>query len=242
MSDVVFTDLRQGVLFEYTSDGGVKELRAKATRGRAASDKKFYGLIDGAITSWKVGTEPEVIAANAADGREISLNDLVVSSRRLLYFTTLKDPEKGRLSVLDLNTKEIHVLFDGEDEPTLANPNGIALSREERFLYVGISNYDNRKHSGVYCFPIRGDGTIDVEIGKAKKWAAVTAPDGIAVDKPGNVFFTAGNRVYAFDVYGRPWATIRIPKGSGTNLSFGDVRDPKLFITTWNGLYVVNAK
>ena len=163
---LLFSDLEQGVLFEYTPDGGVRQLRTDTTRGRLASDRRFYGLINGAIASWQVGQEPEVIAATTADSRKMSLNDLVVSSRGLLYFTTLKDPEMGRLTVLDLATKEIRVLFDGMDEPTLANPNGIALSRHERFLYVGISNYENRKHSGVYCFPICGDGTIDVETGQ----------------------------------------------------------------------------
>ena len=240
-SGLLFTDLEQGKLFQFVAPDSVEELRADATRGRIGNDRRFYGLIDGNLARWLPAgkDDPEILIEKPSEESGVSVNDLVVSSRGLVYFTTLKDPEKGRLSVLDPKTKKVTVLFDGEEEETLANPNGIALSRHERFLYVGISNYKKRSHSGVYCFPIRGDGTIDVESGKAKKWANVKAPDGIAVDKPGNVFFTAGNTVYAFDRYGRKWGSIRIPKGSGTNLAFG-TNEKTLFITTWNALYRVD--
>lgn len=242
-SGLLFTDLEQGKLFQFVPPDSIEELRPDATRGCIGNDRKFYGLIDGNIARWLPGgkNEPEILVAKALEETPVSVNDLVVSSRGLVYFTTLKDPEKGRLSVLDPETKKVTVMFDGEDEPALANPNGIALSRHERFLYVGISNYKKRSHSGVYCFPIRGDGTINVEAGKQKKWANVKAPDGIAVDKPGNVFFTAGNTVHAFDRYGRKWGTIRLPKGSGTNLCFGE-NEKTLFITTWNALYRVELK
>ena len=175
-------------------------------------------------------------------GREVSLNDLAISARGLLYFTTLKDPDKGRLSVVDVATKTVKVLFDGEDEPALANANGIALSPDERFLFVGISNYKNRKHSGVHCFPIRADGTLDVATGKAKPWADVKSPDGIAVDPAGNVFITTGGVVEAYDRYARPWGKVAIPQGSGTNLCFGGEQGETLYITTENAVYMVAAQ
>ncbi len=236
---VLFTDLEQGKLFRVT-DGKVETVRSGASRGKAGPKGSFYGLFDGKLASWRPESEPQVILEKAAGGRDISLNDLTVTSRGRIYFTTLKDPEKGRLSMVDPQTGKVTVLFDGEDEPTLVNPNGIAIDPDERFLYVGISNYKNGKHSGVYCFPILADGTIDVERGKAKPWAAVKAPDGIAVRRNRDIYFTAGNKVEVFDAYGRRRGRIKIPKGNGTNLCFGGGRDETLYITTWNALYAVD--
>ena len=242
---LIFTDLEANTLYSLFPANEKTVLRAGATRGRIVN-RTFYGLIDGKIASWElVGkpNEPKVIVAKGHQGREVSLNDMVVSSRGLIYFTTLKDPEKGRLSVLDPKTGKVTVLFDGEQLPTLANPNGIALSRAERFLYVGISNYKNRKHSGVYAFPILADGTINVEAGKAKPRIPVKAPDGIATDRQGNIYFTAGNTVHVYSPYATPLAKIRIPKGSGTNLCFGgeDRLQRTLFITTRNAVYAVET-
>jgi hypothetical protein len=157
---LLFTDLDAGALYAWPLGASQPvELRAGATRGRIWNGRIFYGLIDGKICKWDIasGKEPEVLVSVGHQGGEVSLNDLVVSERGLIYFTTLKDPDKGRLSVVDPATKKVTVLFDGEKEPALANPNGIALSRGDRFLYVGISNYKDRKHSGIYAFPIDGE-------------------------------------------------------------------------------------
>lgn len=239
---LVFTDLEANRLHALPPGAEQPVIRRQgATRGRIVK-RSFYGLVDGNLSRWDLvnpEAEPEPLLTSGPGGRAVSLNDLVVSHRGLVYFTTLKDPEKGRLTLLDPGTKKTTVLFDGEDHPTLANPNGIALSRNERFLYVGISNYKNRKHSGVYAFPIRFDGTLDLEAGKAKPRFPVKAPDGIATDRRGNVYFTAGNTVHVYTPYARPLAKIKIPKGSGTNLCFGghDRFQSTLFITTRNALY-----
>ena len=235
---LLFTDLEQEKLFQFTPPEKIEEIRTGASRGKAGPDKRFYGLFDGKIASWRPGEEPNVILESLPGREEISLNDIAVTSRKRIYFTTLKDPEKGRLSTIDPETNKVTVLFDGEDEPALANPNGVAVDPDERFLFVGISNYNNRKHSGVYCFPSLPDGPIDLDAGKDRPWAAVKAPDGIAVHRNRDVYFTAGNKVEVFDPYGRRRGQIKIPKGSGTNLCF-DERGETLYITTWNALYAV---
>lgn len=243
---LLFTDLEAGALYAVVpSTKQPVELRAGATRGRIWNGQTFYGLVDGKICKWDVHgkKDPEVLVSVGHQGGEVSVNDLVVSERGLIYFTTLKDPNKGRLSVLDPVTKKVTVLFDGEDEPTLANANGIALSTSDRFLYVGISNYKDLKHSGIYAFPIRDDGTIDVAAGKARPRISIPSPDGIVVDRSGNVYFTAGDSVHVYSAWARPLAKIKIPKGSGTNLCFGRYEgfQHALYITTNNAVYVVET-
>lgn len=84
---------------------------------------------------------------------------------------------------------------------------------------------------------------IDVAAGKAKPRIGIPSPDGMAVDRDGNVFFTAGDTVQVYSEWARSVAKIKIPKGSGTNLSFGrhDRFQHPLYITTNNAVYVVET-
>lgn len=239
---LLFTDLEQEKLYRFDPPDQVAVIREAACRGKAGPDDRLYGLIDGKLVAWKLGDEPQVIADKAANGRELSLNDIAIGKGEYLYFTTLKDPDKGRLSVVNRKSGEVRVLFDGEDEPALANPNGVALSPDGRRLYVGISNYQDRKQSGVYRFPVRDDGTIDVSVGKESAWAAVSGPDGIAIDDLENVYFTAGGRVEVFQPSGTRLATLKIPQGSGTNLALGGDENQTLFITTSSAVYAVDVE
>ena len=240
-----FTDLEAQALHALSHENQRTTVRQGATRGRLVGGRIFHGLIDGKLCSWDPfgKQDPKVLLPTGPEGRPLSLNDMVVSNRGLIYFTTLKDPEKGRLTLLDPETGKATVLFDGEEETSLANPNGIALSRHERFLYVGISNYKNRRHSGIYAFPLKADGSIVLEAGKEKPRFPIKAPDGIAVDRQDNVYFTTGNVVHVYDKYARPMGKIKIPKGSGTNLCFGgfDRFRSTLYITTWNAVYAVQT-
>jgi len=234
---LVFTDLDGGKLYRLDATGSVTIVRNETCRGKSGADGIFIGLIDGKIAKWDLKGEPETLVQKADGGRELSLNDLAVSGGGMVYFSTLKDPEKGRLSMLNPATRAVTVLFDGEKELALANPNGVALAADNTFLYVGISNYKDTKKSGVYRFAIKPDGSLDFEPGKAKKFAPDASPDGIAVDKSGNVYFTAGNAVQVYSPDGKKLGSIKIPKGSGTNLCFGGEGGKTLYVTTNDALY-----
>lgn len=238
---VLFTDLDAGKLFRLDGEK-VSEARADAGRGRVGSDGRWYGVVNGALASWVPGEDPKVIAAKAANDREWSVNDLAVSPKGRIYLTTLKDPDKGRLTLVDPATKAVKVVWDGADEPTLTNPNGVAVSADGKFLFVGISSYADRKHSAIYRFPLGDDGTPDVKAGKAAKWAAVTAPDGVAVGPDGCVYATAGAQVVVLDAAGKKVGALKIPKGSGTNLCLGGADGKTLFVTTNEALYAFDPK
>ena len=248
---VVFAEAKKNQLFRYPvgAEGATAELfSSEAGRGRIGPDgRRFYGLYGGRLASWDLlskDSKPVILCERAANDRDFSINDLAVSSRGLVYFTTLKDPEKGRLSAFDPRTGKVTVLFDGEQEEKLCNPNGIALDAAERFLFVGVSNYKNPGRAGVYCFPIREDGTIDLEKGGSAAWVPVKA-DGIVVRNSGDVFLTTEGKVEGFDIHGRSRGHVTVPKGTGTNLCFGPPNSPladTLFFTTWDSLYSVSVK
>jgi gluconolactonase len=236
---LLVTDLDQKKLYRLDPPGKFSVVREEACRGKVGPNGRFYGVFGETVSSWSPDGEPRVVLAKAATGRELSLNDLAVGANGFLYFTTLKDPDRGRLRIVDVKTGKATVAFDAEDHPALANPNGVALSADGKALYVGISNYKDRGKSGVYRFPVKADGSLDVEAGKQKRWAAVAAPDGIAVGPDGNVYFTAGSAVHVYSAEGKAVGTIRIPKDSGTNLTFGGEDGRTLYVTTNRALYAV---
>jgi sugar lactone lactonase YvrE len=230
-------DLDRNAVYALGEAGGeLKTLLEEGVRVRPGPDGRLYGVIAGQFSSWTPGEAAKPIARQAAGGKPFSVNDLVVTPTHA-YLTTLKDPEKGRLSIVNLKTGEVAVAFDGEQEADLANPNGVAVSPDGKWLYVGISNYKNRGKSGVYRFPRREDGSIDVAAGKAERWAPVQGPDGIIIAPDGSVCFTAGSEVLAYSPEGKKLATVKIPKGSGTNLCFGGEDGGTLFVTTNNAVY-----
>jgi len=136
-----------------------------------------------------------------------SPNDLVFAKNGDLYFTDppyglpeqMKDPKKELdfQGVYRLSAKGELVLLTKE----MSRPNGIALSPDERTLYV--ANSDPEKAIWM-AFPINADGTL----GKGKLVHDATAdvkaspdkglPDGLKVDTKGNIFATAVNGVYVF--------------------------------------------
>jgi sugar lactone lactonase YvrE len=248
---LLFADNKRKQLFRcgLENEAAAELISSEAGRGRIGPDGKFYGLHGGKLVSWGLkelkDPKPVVLCEKAANDRDFSINDLAISSRGIVYFTTLKDPEKGRLSAYDPRTGKVTVLFDGEQEENLHNPNGIAIDDVERFLYVGISSYKNPGRAGVYCFPIREDGTIDVATGKQAAWLPAKA-DGIAVlqDPAGvDVFLTTEGKIECFDVYGRYRGHVKVPKGTGTNLCLGpSVHDKTIYFTTWDALYSVKVR
>jgi gluconolactonase len=134
-----------------------------------------------------------------------SPNDGVYHSNGDLYFT---DPPYGLPLIEKDPGKELD--FQGvykltpKGELTLltkemSRPNGIALSPDEKTLYV--ANSDSAKAIWM-AFPVKADGTL----GKGKvffdstKWVAskLGAPDGMKVDQAGNIFATGPGGVLVF--------------------------------------------
>ena len=96
-------------------------------------------------------------------------------------------------------------------------PNGIALSPDEKTLYV--ANSDPRKAIWM-AFPVQEDGTI----GPGKLFADVTSsvspakkglPDGMKVDAAGNLFATGPGGVLVFAPDGTHLGTFSTGRGHG---------------------------
>ena len=146
--------------------------------------------------------------ADKYDGKKFnSPNDSVYKSNGDLYFT---DPPYGLLKLnadpaKELDWNGVYRISASDGTVTLLTkemtfPNGIALSPDEKTLYV--ANSDPRKAIWM-AFPVKEDGTI----GAGKLFADVTSsvspakkglPDGMKVDAAGNLFATGPGGVLVF--------------------------------------------
>ena len=144
-----------------------------------------------------------------------SPNDLVFSMNGTLYFT---DPPYG-LEKLDQDPKK-ELLFNGVFRITPAGkiilltkelqfPNGVALSPDEKTLYVANS-YSERPI--IMAYPIQKDGGL----GEGKVFFDASAlaknrqglPDGLKVDRQGNIFATGPGGVLVLSPQGKHLGTI----------------------------------
>lgn len=168
-----------------------------------------------------------------------SPNDLVYRSDGTLYFT---DPPYGLPKddsdpAKELNFNGVFKLKNGKLQAVikdLTRPNGIALSPDEKTLYIANSD---EKHKVWMRYDVAADGTV----GNGRLFADVTAekedglPDGMKVDSQGNIYSSGPGGVWVFSPDGKHLGTIKPPE-TPANCAWGD--DGKsLYITARTGLY-----
>jgi gluconolactonase len=146
-----------------------------------------------------------------------SPNDLVYKSNGDLYFT---DPPYGLMVQGSDEIPERELDFQGvyrlsrDGQLTLltrvmSRPNGLAFSPDEKILYV--ANSDPERAIWM-AFPLNADGTLGE--GKvfhdATRWVKtkIGLPDGLKVDRAGNLFATGPGGVLVFAADGTHLGTI----------------------------------
>lgn len=130
-------------------------------------------------------------------------------------------------------------------------PRGLALSPDERTLYVAESNSSPAGPRELRAYPIRDDGSLGPPAVLHTFGADYRGPQrgaaGMCVDREGHLLVCAGWRtsgpgplVYVFEPSGRVLETHPIPAGDPTNCAFGGPDLDLLFVTTQDGrLYQV---
>lgn len=175
--------------------------------------------------------------ADSYQGKKLnSPNDVVVRSDGTIYFT---DPPYG---VEDLGLEPdldfrgvymiatdgaLHLLVDDFDRP-----NGLAFSPDERTLYV---NDSRRRH--IRAFAVRDDGTLD----NCRIWTDMNSsddgsPDGMKVDRDGNVFCTGPGGIWVMNPAGHVLGRI-IGDEQPANLGWGGSDRRTLYVTARTSLY-----
>jgi gluconolactonase len=198
------------------------------------------------------------VLADSFEGKKLnSPNDLVYKSDGSLYFT---DPPYGLPTQGDSDPiKELQVngvyripkAFDQKPGSApardqlqlltkdLPRPNGIAFSPDEKYLYV-----NNSQPKKIWMrYRVKEDGTLS----DAKVFYDATSdtrpggPDGMKVDREGNLYSTGPAGVWIFSPEGKPLGTILVPERAA-NVNWGGADRKTLYITASSSIYRVTLK
>jgi gluconolactonase len=188
-------------------------------------------------SSWDNPRPKYVTLADRYDGKRLnSPNDAVVDGRGNIYFT---DPPYGLEKGMDDPKKELpfqgvyRISPDGKLSlliNDMERPNGIALSPDEKFLYVANS-YEKRPV--IMMFQIRDQGNIGksrVFFDAQKLAGKPGACDGMTVDAQGNVFATVPGGVAIFTPFGKQLGLLATGDRT-SNCEFGGEDGSTLFMT-----------
>ncbi|MEQ1765705.1 MAG: SMP-30/gluconolactonase/LRE family protein [Pyrinomonadaceae bacterium] len=254
---LLFSDPNANTIYKYSTHGKLSIF--KTTSGYSGSDIAEYrqpgsnGItLDSAgdivfnqhgnrrvVRIEKDGSE--TVIADKFDGRRFnSPNDLVYRSDGILFFT---DPNFGLPKFGDDKRKElahagVYSLNKGRLQlltKEFTGPNGIALSPDEKYLYVG--NWDDSKKT-VYRYELQPDGSIK----NGKLFFDFTAIkgedaiDGVKVDAAGNVYVSGPGGLHIVSAEGSHLGTIITPQHVH-NMAWGDEDGKTLYLAARTGLY-----
>jgi gluconolactonase len=258
---LLFSDPNANTIYRWSPDAGVSVFRAKS--GYTGFDIGRYrqpgsnGLtIDGEgrlvinehgnrrVTRLERTGKVTVLADRYQGRRLNSPNDLVYRSDGILYFT---DPPFGLPETFDDPAKElpfsgVYMVRNGAVTllaRELSGPNGIALSPDERHLYVG--NWDLARKV-LMRYEVAADGTLrnGTVFYDFTSESEPVGLDGVKVDLEGHVYVSAPGGVWIFSPTGEVLGRI-VPPEQGANFAFGDADGKSLYLTASTGLYRIRV-
>lgn len=277
---LLFSDPNANTIYKYTpngnQDGNLEVFRNPS--GYSGADIAEYGqpgsnglTLDpqGRLTVNQHGNHrvvrdendgTQTVLADSYDGKRLnSPNDLVYRKDGTLFFT---DPPFGFPKAFNDTRKQlpfsgIYSIHKGKLQlvsKDLSGPNGIALSPDEKYLYVGnwprsLTGQELRKedervnelgdsHKVVMRYEVQPDGTL--KNGKLffdfTKAVGEDGLDGIKVDQKGNLYVSAPGGLWVISPDGKHLGTIITPKHVH-NMAWGDADGKTLYLTARSGLY-----
>ena len=262
---LIFTDVRQNKIFTWEEKNGVKEyISPSGSTGYAPSFSDGGIGANGlafdengniilcqhgdrrlALTSNMNSKNPKftTIVDNFEGKRFNSPNDLAISKSGDIYFT---DPPYGFKNFSDkyreINFNGVYKYSkDGEVfliSSNMSRPNGIALSLDEKYIYVNNSDPQNdpkilRFKTSNFEEKLFFDGT---EL--SKKYPG--GFDGLKVHSSGNIFTTGPNGVLIISPTGKLLAMINYGKKI-TNCNF-DNKEEYLYVTGFDDISRIKLK
>ena len=236
-----FGAVHTDVAFRWDEKNGLRGLRSPSHEASAFRAHPAGGLIvaeQGARRLVRYEDDGRVtVLAERFEGKLLNRpNDLAVRRDGTVWFT---DPDylfKQRPQ----ETKELPGQYVFRLNPAtgelravvtdLKLPNGIAFSPDESWLYLGDSGT-----GAVDRWPVKNDGTLGVRATFVKPRHG--GPDGVTVDRAGNVWIASAKAVEVFSPAGQPLGELTVPGKRPAATAFGGPDGGWLFICTREALW-----
>jgi gluconolactonase len=263
-SYLLFSDAPQNTIFRWDEKNGLQVFLKPSGYtglGTYSDEPGSNGLIinnsgnlvacehgDRRISEMPLAGGGKITLADKWDGKRFnSPNDICQHSNGSYYFTDPPYGLPGREG--DTQNREIKengvycIDPKGNVKQIISNlnrPNGIALSPDEKTLYVAQSD---GQHPQIMQYPVKEDGTVGTgsaffDFSKYEKQLGKTGADGIKVDQNGNMYAAAAQGIVVISAKGELLG--RLHTGVATaNCNFGD---DYLYITAQHYLCWVKLK
>ena len=244
-----FSDIPANTIFRWSPEAGVVAYRQPSYHSNGLALDGQGRLLSCEHSGRRVSIEVDGALQTLVDshqGKKLnSPNDLIVCQNGDVIFT---DPpyglsnRHGVAAEQELDFFGVFRLPAGESEPILLiddfeRPNGLALSPDEKTLYV-----DDTARGHIRAFEVRADGSLAHGAVFAElKGDGEGAPDGMALDSHGNIYCTGPGAVWVFHPRGDLLGKIQLPLAAA-NLNWGGEDRKTLFFTARTDVYRVQCK
>lgn len=156
------------------------------------------------VSRWNIETGESITVADNYKGKRFNApNDIVIDSKGRIYFS---DPRYLGTEPQELKYKAVYRIdTDGtvhEVTHETTKPNGVALSPDEKTLYV--ANHDNGTDQiggpdknpklgimTIYSFPLGKDGLVKGKRKTLVDFGNTPGCDGMTIDEQGHIYLTA---------------------------------------------------
>jgi gluconolactonase len=183
----------------------------------------------------------DILAERFEGQRFNSPNDVVTGPDGALYFTdpTLDLPEGQKQElpfqgVFRLDDSRKVTLLTRE----LSQPNGLGFSPDGKRFYV-----DDSKQRNIRVFEVTSEHTLTNGriFGEEPGGKGDGVPDGMKLDRAGNLYVTGPKGIWVWDSAGHHLGTVVLPE-QPANLAWGDTDYATLYITATTSVYRLRTK
>jgi gluconolactonase len=242
---VYVSDEEINKIFRVYPDGHKEELIALGDPDGNTYDRQLRLIDTASVLRAIIRITPDgkyTVLADHFEGKKLnSPNDVVIGPDGAIYFT---DPT---LDLVKGETQEIPYQgvyrLDDSGKVTLltkdlTQPNGLAFSPDGKHFYV-----DDSAEKNIRVYDVQPDGTLANGriFGEEKGNKGEGVPDGMRVDRKGNIFVTGPKGIWVWDPQGHHIGTIVMPE-QPANLTWGGAHYDTLYITATHSVCKLRTK
>lgn len=235
---LLFSDINADTIYKLTLPGTFSAFRKPSNNANGlALDRQGRLLVaehgSRSVTRRMLDGTYATVASSYTGKRLNSPNDLVVRTDGTIYFT---DPTFGlKGGKAELGFMGLFRVSPGGslalEQKIDGSPNGLGLSPAQNTLYVAVT-FKNQ----LLAFDLAKDGTTS----NPRVFATLTQPDGMAVDRGGNLYVasnsTAKPELVVFNSAGKRLGAVALGHRP-SNCAFGEADGKTLFVTAHKDLY-----